>query len=114
MISICKAKQSKNVYKTLRKLSSCYHLLDLLSKTHKKINIFSICLEFQNYDSHSDRCQKKEFIKLGEGIINRQYITIRELAQLIVDVVVTCKAVLTGPLYLQRHGNIKNCKIKEK
>ena len=29
--------------------------------------------------------KKKEFIKLGEGIINRQHITIRELAQLIVD-----------------------------
>ena len=29
--SICKAKHLKNVYKTLRKLSSCYNLLGLLS-----------------------------------------------------------------------------------
>ena len=57
--------------------------------------------------------KKKEFIKLGEGIINRQHITIRELAQLIVDVVVTCKAVLTGPLYYRDMKTLKIAKLKK-
>ena len=64
------------------------------AKTHIKINIFRICLEFQNYDA-----KKEKIIKLGERIINRQYITIRELAQLIGNVVATFVAVLTGPLH---------------
>ena len=34
----------------------------ICAKTHTKINIFRICLEFQNYDSHFDRCQKRKKI----------------------------------------------------
>ena len=66
----------------------------ICAKTHTKINIFRICLEFQNYDA-----KKEKIIKLGERIINRQYITIRELAQLIGNVVARFVTVLTGPLY---------------
>ena len=41
--------------------------------------------------------KKEKIIKLGEGIINKQYITIKELAQFIGNVVATFEAVITGP-----------------
>ena len=41
--------------------------------------------------------KKKKNIKLGEGIINRQYITIKELAQFIGNIVATFEVVVTGP-----------------
>ena len=49
----------------------------ICAKVLTKINVFRICPVFQNYDCHSDKYKKKKKIKLVEGILNRQYITIR-------------------------------------
>ena len=57
--------------------------------------------------------KKKKIIKLGEGIINRQYITIRELAQFIGNVVATFEAVFTGPLHYRDMETLKTAKLKE-
>ena len=91
-----------------------YRPRKICATTHTKINISRICLEFQNYDSHSDRCEKRKKIKLGEGIINRQYITIRELAQFIGNVVATFDAILTGPLHYRDMETLKIVKLKKK
>ena len=78
------------------------------------MNIFRICVEFQNYHSHSDRCQKRKNHKIkGKGIINRQYITIRELAQFIGNIVTTFETVLTGPLHYKDMETLKTPKLKE-
>ena len=52
-------------------------------------------------------------IKLGEGIINRQYITTRKLAQFIGNVVVPFEAVLTGPVHYRDMETLKITKLKE-
>ena len=57
--------------------------------------------------------KKEKIIKLGEGIINRQYITIRELAQFIGNVVATFEAVLTGPLHFRDMETLKIAKLKK-
>ena len=45
--------------------------------------------------------KKENIAKLGESITNRQHIIIREVAQLIGNVVATFEAVLTSPLYIK-------------
>ena len=57
--------------------------------------------------------KKEKNIKLDEGIINRQYIRVRELAQFISNVVATFEAVLTGPLYYTDMKTLKITKLKE-
>ena len=54
--------------------------------------------------------KKETIMKLGEGIINRQYITIRELAQFIGNVVAP---VLTGPIYYRDMETLTIAKLKE-
>ena len=57
--------------------------------------------------------KKEKIIKLGEGIMNRQYITVRELVQFIGNVVATFEAVLTGPLHYRDMETLKITKLKE-
>ena len=51
--------------------------------------------------------------ELDESIINRQYITIRELAQHIGNVLATFEAALTGPLHYRDMKTSKIIKLKE-
>ena len=57
--------------------------------------------------------KKKKKIKLGEGIINRQCITIRELAQFIGNVVATFEAILKGLLHYRDMETLKIVKLNE-
>ena len=116
----CKAKHSKNVYKTLRKLSSCYNLLDLLSTPEKsvlkptqKLTFLGFVLNSKTMTLTLTETKKEKIIKLGEGIINRQYITIRELVQFIGNVVATFEAALTGPLPYRDMETVGITKLKE-
>ena len=57
--------------------------------------------------------KKEKIIELDESIINRQYITIRELAQHIGNVLATFEAALTGPLHYRDMKTSKIIKLKE-
>ena len=57
--------------------------------------------------------KKEKKIKLGEGIINRQCITIRELAQFIGNVVATFEAILKGLLHYRDMETLKIVKLNE-
>ena len=57
--------------------------------------------------------KKEKIIKLGKSIINRQHITIRELAQFIDNGVATFEAALTGPLHYRDMEILKFTKRKE-
>ena len=60
------------------------------------------------------KAKKEKLIKLGEGIINRYHITIREPAQFIGNVAATFEAVLSGPLHYRDMETLKITKLKKK
>ena len=106
----------QNITETIKLLPSLgftIHSEKSVLKLTQKLAFLVFVLNSKTMTLTLTDAKKKEFIKLGEGIINRQHITIRELAQLIVDVVVTCKAVLTGPLYYRDIETLKIAKLKK-
>ena len=68
-------------------------------KPTQKLTFLGLSLNSKTMTLTLTDAKKEKIIKLGEGTINRQYITIRKLAQFIGNFVGTFEAVLTGPLH---------------
>ena len=82
-------------------------------KLTQKLTFLGFVLNSKTMTLTLRETKKEKIIKLGEGIINRQYITIRELAQFIGNVVATFVAVLTGPLHYKDMETLKTTKLRK-
>ena len=82
-------------------------------KLTQKLTFLGFVLNSKTMTLTLRETKKEKIIKLGEGIINRQYITIRELAQFIGNVVATFVAVLTGPLHYKDMETLKITKLEK-
>ena len=106
----------QNITETVRLLQSLgftIHPEKSVLKPTQKLTFLGFVLNSKTMTLTLTDAKKEKIIKLGEGIINRQYITIRELAQFIGNVVATFEAVLTGPLHYRDMETLKIAKLKQ-
>ena len=99
--------------KLLQSLGFTIHPEKSVLKPIQKLKFLGFALNSKTITLTLTETKKEKIIKLGEGIINRQYITIRELAQFIGNVVATFEAVLAGPLHYRDMETLKITKLKE-
>ena len=82
-------------------------------KPKQKLTFLGFVLNSKTITLTLTDVKKEKIIKLGKGIINSQYITNRELAQFIGNIVTTFETVLTGPLHYKDMETLKTPKLKE-
>ena len=99
--------------KLLQSLGFSIHSEKSVLKPTQKLTFLGVVLNSKTMTLTLADAEKERIIKFGEGIINRQYITIRELAQFIGNVVATFEAVLTGPLHYRDMETLKIANLKE-
>ena len=99
--------------KLLKSLGFTIHPEKSVLKPTKKLTFLGFALISKTMTLTLTDAKKEKNIKLGEGIVNRQYITIRELAQFIGNIVATFEAVLTGPLHYRDMETLKIAKLKQ-
>ena len=99
--------------KLLQSLGFSIHPEKSVLKPTQKLTFLGVVLNSKTMTLTLADAEKERIIKFGEGIINRQYITIRELAQFIGNVVATFEAVLTGPLHYRDMETLKIANLKE-
>ena len=106
----------QNISEAVRLLQSIgftIHSEKSVLKPTQKLTFLGFVLNSKTMTLTLTDAKKEKIIKLGEGIINRQYITITELVQFIGNVVATFEAVLTGPLHYRDMETLKIAKLKE-
>ena len=106
----------QNISETVRLLLSLgftIHPEKSVLKPTQKLTYLGFALSSKTMTLNLADAKKEKNIKLGKGIINRQYITIRELAQFIGNVVATFEAILAGPLHYRDMETLKIAKLKE-
>ena len=106
----------QNITETVRLLQSLgftIHPEKSLLKSTQKLKFLGFVLNPKTMTLTLTDAKKEKIIRLDEGIMNRQYITIIELSQFIGNVVATFEAVLTGPLYYRDMETLKIAKLKE-
>ena len=90
-----------------------YHPHKSVLKPTQKLTFLGFSLNSKTMTLTLTDAKKEKIIKLGQGTINRQYITIRKLAQFIGNFVGTFEAVLTGPLHYRDMEKLNVTKLKE-
>ena len=106
----------QNITETIRLLQPLgftIHPEKSVLKPTQKLTFLGFVLNSKTMTLTLTDVKKENVIKLGEGIINRQYITIRELAQFIGNFVATFEAVLTGLLHYRDMETLKIAKLKQ-
>ena len=99
--------------KLLQSLRFTLHPEKSVLKPTQKLTFLGFVLNSKTMTLTLTDAKKENIIKSGEGILNRQYITIRELAQFIGNAVATFEAVLTGPLHYRDMKKLKITKLRE-
>ena len=99
--------------KLLQSLGFTIHPENSMLKPTQKLTFLGFALNSKTITLTLTDAKKEKIIQLGEGIINRQYITTRKLAQFIGNVVAPFEAVLTGPLRYRDMETLKITKLKE-